>query len=198
MQQQLQKTLTSPADAAGFLQGSRDSGASSKDSSCDTDDFVMVPAQFPGQGAAMCTCACGCRLVSTHGPSEWASGSFTPGQLGHSPSLVLAVVSGWSVGQVMPSTPLALQPPSPSTLSRLCLRIESTPSRAPAPSDGAATHSVFAERRCSDLWGGYGLPKPCLGPHSAHDTGLYHFLSLLLASPRPLGLGCVGAGPGVH
>nr|XP_023396199.1 LOW QUALITY PROTEIN: serine/threonine-protein kinase ULK1 [Loxodonta africana] len=46
--QQLQKTLTSPADAAAFLQGSRDSGGSSKDSSCDTDDFVMVPAQFPG------------------------------------------------------------------------------------------------------------------------------------------------------
>ncbi|XP_029777729.1 serine/threonine-protein kinase ULK1 isoform X4 [Suricata suricatta] len=48
MQQQLQKTLTSPADAAGFLHGSRGSGGSSKDSSCDTDDFVMVPAQFPG------------------------------------------------------------------------------------------------------------------------------------------------------
>lgn len=48
MQRQLQKTLTSPADAAGFLQGSRESGGSSKDSSCDTDDFVMVPAQFPG------------------------------------------------------------------------------------------------------------------------------------------------------
>ncbi|KAF5916462.1 hypothetical protein HPG69_014129, partial [Diceros bicornis minor] len=48
MQQQLRKTLTSPADTAGFLQGSRDSGGSSKDSSCDTDDFVMVPAQFPG------------------------------------------------------------------------------------------------------------------------------------------------------
>ncbi|XP_017724310.1 serine/threonine-protein kinase ULK1 isoform X2 [Rhinopithecus roxellana] len=45
--QQLQKTLTSPADAAGFLHSSRDSGGS-KDSSCDTDDFVMVPAQFPG------------------------------------------------------------------------------------------------------------------------------------------------------
>ncbi|XP_010602827.1 serine/threonine-protein kinase ULK1, partial [Fukomys damarensis] len=43
----MQKTLTSPADAAGFLHGSRDSGGSSKDS-CDTDDFVMVPAQFPG------------------------------------------------------------------------------------------------------------------------------------------------------
>ncbi|XP_074212514.1 serine/threonine-protein kinase ULK1 isoform X2 [Camelus bactrianus] len=28
--------------------GSRDSGSSSKDSSCDTDDFVMVPAQLPG------------------------------------------------------------------------------------------------------------------------------------------------------
>ncbi|XP_016046403.1 serine/threonine-protein kinase ULK1 isoform X3 [Erinaceus europaeus] len=45
--QQLQKTLISPAEAAGFLQGSRDSGGSSKDS-CDTDDFVMVPAQFAG------------------------------------------------------------------------------------------------------------------------------------------------------
>ncbi|XP_069353472.1 serine/threonine-protein kinase ULK1 isoform X2 [Eulemur rufifrons] len=45
--QQLQKTLTSPVDATGFLHGSRDSGGS-KDSSCDTDDFVMVPAQFPG------------------------------------------------------------------------------------------------------------------------------------------------------
>lgn len=50
---QLQKTLTSPADAAGFLQGSRDSGGSSKDS-CDTDDFVMVPAQFPGQAHSQC------------------------------------------------------------------------------------------------------------------------------------------------
>ncbi|GAB5578947.1 serine/threonine-protein kinase ULK1 isoform X1 [Prionailurus iriomotensis] len=48
MQQPLQRTLTSPADAAGFLHGSRGSGGSSKDSSCDTDDFVMVPAQFPG------------------------------------------------------------------------------------------------------------------------------------------------------
>ncbi|XP_054229379.1 serine/threonine-protein kinase ULK1 isoform X1 [Homo sapiens] len=45
--QQLQKTLASPADTAGFLHSSRDSGGS-KDSSCDTDDFVMVPAQFPG------------------------------------------------------------------------------------------------------------------------------------------------------
>uniref|UniRef100_A0A8D0NKP7 non-specific serine/threonine protein kinase n=1 Tax=Sus scrofa TaxID=9823 RepID=A0A8D0NKP7_PIG len=57
MQQQLQKTLTSPADAAGFLQGSRDSGGSSKDSSCDTDDFVMVPAQFPGDLVADAACA---------------------------------------------------------------------------------------------------------------------------------------------
>ncbi|KAM9055791.1 serine/threonine-protein kinase ULK1 isoform 1-T1 [Megaptera novaeangliae] len=45
---EMQRTLTAPAEAAGFLQGSRDSGGSSKNSSCDTDDFVMVPAQFPG------------------------------------------------------------------------------------------------------------------------------------------------------
>ncbi|XP_037367241.1 serine/threonine-protein kinase ULK1 isoform X5 [Talpa occidentalis] len=47
MQQQLRKTMTSPGEAAGLLQGSRDSGGSSKDS-CDTDDFVMVPAPFAG------------------------------------------------------------------------------------------------------------------------------------------------------
>ncbi|KAG8515026.1 Serine/threonine-protein kinase ULK1, partial [Galemys pyrenaicus] len=47
MQQQLRKTLTSPGEATGLLQGSRDSGGSSKDS-CDTDDFVMVPAPFAG------------------------------------------------------------------------------------------------------------------------------------------------------
>ncbi|XP_065595185.1 serine/threonine-protein kinase ULK1 isoform X2 [Cyrtonyx montezumae] len=49
MQQQLQeKALASPTqDSPGFLHGSKDSaGSSSKNSSCDTDDFVMVPAQF--------------------------------------------------------------------------------------------------------------------------------------------------------
>ncbi|KAM9624540.1 serine/threonine-protein kinase ULK1 isoform 6-T6 [Morphnus guianensis] len=49
MQQQLQeKAMASPTqDSPGFLHGSKDSaGSSSKNSSCDTDDFVMVPAQF--------------------------------------------------------------------------------------------------------------------------------------------------------
>eukprot|EP00079_Xenopus_tropicalis_P029204 XP_012824444.1 PREDICTED: serine/threonine-protein kinase ULK1 isoform X3 [Xenopus tropicalis] len=48
--QQIQgKTLVSPLpDSPGFLQGSKESAeSSSKNSSCDTDDFVMVPAQFP-------------------------------------------------------------------------------------------------------------------------------------------------------
>ncbi|XP_035196309.1 serine/threonine-protein kinase ULK1 isoform X3 [Oxyura jamaicensis] len=55
MQQQLQeKTLASPTqDSPGFLHGSKDSaGSSSKNSSCDTDDFVMVPAQFSSDMAA--------------------------------------------------------------------------------------------------------------------------------------------------
>ncbi|XP_027757174.1 serine/threonine-protein kinase ULK1 isoform X3 [Empidonax traillii] len=49
MQQQLQeKALASPTqDSPGILHRSKDSaGSSSKNSSCDTDDFVMVPAQF--------------------------------------------------------------------------------------------------------------------------------------------------------
>ncbi|XP_030439117.1 serine/threonine-protein kinase ULK1 isoform X4 [Gopherus evgoodei] len=48
MQQLREKALVSPAqESPGFLHGSKDSaGSSSKNSSCDTDDFVMVPAQF--------------------------------------------------------------------------------------------------------------------------------------------------------
>ncbi|XP_047684017.1 serine/threonine-protein kinase ULK1 isoform X1 [Prionailurus viverrinus] len=79
IQQPLQRTLTSPADTAGFLHGSRGSGGSSKDSSCDTDDFVMVPAQFPGDLVAevagvkpppdslMCS---GSSLVASAGPES--------------------------------------------------------------------------------------------------------------------------------
>uniref|UniRef100_A0A8C9FA39 non-specific serine/threonine protein kinase n=1 Tax=Pavo cristatus TaxID=9049 RepID=A0A8C9FA39_PAVCR len=55
MQQQLQeKALASPTqDSPGFLHGSKDSaGSSSKNSSCDTDDFVMVPAQFSSKLAS--------------------------------------------------------------------------------------------------------------------------------------------------
>ncbi|XP_073532193.1 serine/threonine-protein kinase ULK1 isoform X2 [Phyllobates terribilis] len=48
LQQLQEKTLVSPIpDSPGFLQGSKESAGSSKNSSCDTDDFVMVPAQFP-------------------------------------------------------------------------------------------------------------------------------------------------------
>ncbi|XP_053136224.1 serine/threonine-protein kinase ULK1 isoform X2 [Hemicordylus capensis] len=44
-----EKALASPTQGSpGFLHGSKESvGSSSKNSSCDTDDFVMVPAQFP-------------------------------------------------------------------------------------------------------------------------------------------------------
>ncbi|XP_054074937.1 serine/threonine-protein kinase ULK1 isoform X6 [Rissa tridactyla] len=58
MQQQLQeKALASPTqDSPGFLHGSKESaGSSSKNSSCDTDDFVMVPAQFSSDLAAEAT-----------------------------------------------------------------------------------------------------------------------------------------------
>ncbi|XP_072839193.2 serine/threonine-protein kinase ULK1 isoform X1 [Pogona vitticeps] len=43
-----EKALASPTQGSpGFLHGSKESASSSKNSSCDTDDFVMVPAQFP-------------------------------------------------------------------------------------------------------------------------------------------------------
>ena len=45
------KALVSPTqDATGFLlKDSSGGGSSSKNSSCDTDDFVMVPAHFTGK-----------------------------------------------------------------------------------------------------------------------------------------------------
>uniref|UniRef100_A0A4W5RMA3 non-specific serine/threonine protein kinase n=1 Tax=Hucho hucho TaxID=62062 RepID=A0A4W5RMA3_9TELE len=48
VQQHRAKTLASPTqDSPGFLKDSSGGGCSSKNSSCDTDDFVMVPAHFP-------------------------------------------------------------------------------------------------------------------------------------------------------
>ncbi|KAJ8379910.1 hypothetical protein SKAU_G00006880 [Synaphobranchus kaupii] len=44
------KALTSPTqDSPGFLLKDSAGNSSSKNSSCDTDDFVMVPAQFPSE-----------------------------------------------------------------------------------------------------------------------------------------------------
>uniref|UniRef100_A0A8C3IKT7 non-specific serine/threonine protein kinase n=1 Tax=Chrysemys picta bellii TaxID=8478 RepID=A0A8C3IKT7_CHRPI len=57
MQQLREKALVSPAqDSPGFLHGSKDSAeSSSKNSSCDTDDFVMVPAQFSSKPCCLRT-----------------------------------------------------------------------------------------------------------------------------------------------
>ncbi|XP_062867143.1 serine/threonine-protein kinase ULK1 isoform X2 [Trichomycterus rosablanca] len=51
IQQTRAKALASPTqDSPGFpLKDSAGGGGSSKNSSCDTDDFVMVPAHFPGE-----------------------------------------------------------------------------------------------------------------------------------------------------
>ncbi|KAK1328224.1 hypothetical protein QTO34_011791 [Cnephaeus nilssonii] len=95
--QQLQKTLVSPAEAAGFLQGSRDSGGSSKDSSCDTDDFVMVPAQFPGD------------LVA-----EAAGGKPPPDSLMCSGSSLVASAGLESHGRTPSPSPPCSGSPSPS------------------------------------------------------------------------------------
>lgn len=56
MQQLRAKTLASPTqDSPGFLHGLKDSAGSSKDSSCDMDDFVMVPVQFSSDIASEAT-----------------------------------------------------------------------------------------------------------------------------------------------
>ncbi|XP_040203592.1 serine/threonine-protein kinase ULK1 isoform X2 [Rana temporaria] len=115
MQQLQEKTLVSPMpDSPGFLQGLKESGgSSSKNSSCDTDDFVMVPAQFPGsqgdiaeattskpiQDTLMCS---GSLLTSTGQESHARTPSPTPlYSCSPSPSR-LSQTSGSRYGQSVP------------------------------------------------------------------------------------------------
>ncbi|XP_053525720.1 serine/threonine-protein kinase ULK1 isoform X2 [Artibeus jamaicensis] len=77
--------------------GSRDSGGSSKDSSCDTDDFVMVPAQFPGD------------LVA-----EAAGGKPAPDSLMCSGSSLVASAGLESHGRTPSPSPPCSSSPSPS------------------------------------------------------------------------------------
>ncbi|XP_048199123.1 serine/threonine-protein kinase ULK1 isoform X2 [Perognathus longimembris pacificus] len=112
---QLQKTLTSPADATGFLQGSRDSGGSSKDS-CDTDDFVMVPAQFPGDLVA--------EVASAKPPPDsllcsGRAGPFSSGRCGSSvPIPVPTQVHNYQRIEQNLQSPTQLQAPRSSAIRR--------------------------------------------------------------------------------
>ncbi|POI35607.1 hypothetical protein CIB84_000641 [Bambusicola thoracicus] len=84
MQQQLQeKALASPSqDSPGFLHGSKDSaGSSSKNSSCDTDDFVMVPAQFSSEMTAE---AAGGKPIQDSLMYSGRPGQFSSSKYGHS------------------------------------------------------------------------------------------------------------------
>ncbi|XP_058137183.1 serine/threonine-protein kinase ULK1 isoform X2 [Dasypus novemcinctus] len=94
--QQLPRTLTCPADAA-FLQASRDSGGSSKGSSCDTDDFVMVPAPFPGD-----------LVADTPGAKPLADSLMCSGSL-------MASVGPGVRGPTPPPSPPCSSSPSPSS-----------------------------------------------------------------------------------
>ncbi|KAH0625362.1 hypothetical protein JD844_014819 [Phrynosoma platyrhinos] len=84
-----EKTLASPMQGSpGFLHGSKESaGSSSKNSSCDTDDFVMVPAQFSSKlrASSLVTSACLESQGRTSSPSPPDSSSPSPsGKYGQS------------------------------------------------------------------------------------------------------------------
>ncbi|XP_077015641.1 serine/threonine-protein kinase ULK1 isoform X1 [Tamandua tetradactyla] len=161
MPQQLQKTLTCPADTVGFLHGSRDSGGSSKDSSCDTDDFVMVPAQFPGD------------LVA-----EAAGAKPPPDSLMCSGSSLVASMGLESRGRTPSPSPPCSSSPSPSsryggsapipvpTQVHNYQRIEQN---LQAPSSCQAPRSTVVRRSgsCSPL----GLARASISPPSPADHG---------------------------
>ncbi|XP_019362603.1 PREDICTED: serine/threonine-protein kinase ULK1 isoform X3 [Gavialis gangeticus] len=83
MQQLQEKALASPTqDSPGFLHGSKDSaGSSSKNSSCDTDDFVMVPAQFPSDITAE---AAGGKPIQDSLMYSGRPGQYSSSKYGHS------------------------------------------------------------------------------------------------------------------
>ncbi|XP_064434246.1 serine/threonine-protein kinase ULK1 isoform X5 [Mirounga angustirostris] len=149
MQQQLQKTLTSPADAAGFLQGSRGSGGSSKDSSCDTDDFVMVPAQFPGD------------LVA-----EAAGAKPPPDSLMCSGSSLVASAGLESRGRTPSPSPPCSSSPSPSGSSAICRSGSTSPlgfARASPSPPSHAEHGAALARKLSLGGGRPYTPSPQVG-----------------------------------
>uniref|UniRef100_A0A8D0H1Q5 non-specific serine/threonine protein kinase n=1 Tax=Sphenodon punctatus TaxID=8508 RepID=A0A8D0H1Q5_SPHPU len=83
MQQLQEKALASPTqDSPGFLHRSKDSaGSSSKNSSCDTDDFVMVPAQFSSKQTAE---AAGGKPIQDSLMCSGRPGQFSSSKYGHS------------------------------------------------------------------------------------------------------------------
>ncbi|XP_045436277.1 serine/threonine-protein kinase ULK1 isoform X2 [Pipistrellus kuhlii] len=175
---QLQKTLISPAEAAGFLHGSRDSGGSSKDSSCDTDDFVMVPAQLPGD------------LVA-----EAAGGKPPPDSLMCSGSSLVASAGLESHGRTPSPSPPCSGSPSPSgrpgpfsssrcgasvpipvpTQVQNYQRIEQnlqSPTQFQAPRSSAIRRSGSTSPR------GFARASPSPPSHAEHGAGLARKLSL--------------------
>uniref|UniRef100_UPI00398F2EED serine/threonine-protein kinase ULK1 isoform X3 n=1 Tax=Pristiophorus japonicus TaxID=55135 RepID=UPI00398F2EED len=98
-----EKTLASPTqETPGFLQGSKDSVGSSKNSSCDIDDFVLVPYNSP-----------------THYSSELLSDSMAgrtvTDSLNYSSSLLTSAGLG---SQERPSSPSASYSSTPSPSGR--------------------------------------------------------------------------------
>ncbi|XP_072562047.1 serine/threonine-protein kinase ULK1a isoform X1 [Paramormyrops kingsleyae] len=101
MQQLQHKTLASPTqDAPGFLLKDSAGNSSSKNSSCDMDDFVMVPAQLPSE----MTC-------------EGTGGKTVQDSLMYSGSSLLASTGG-RVAQVRTRSPSPSFSGSPGILSR--------------------------------------------------------------------------------
>ncbi|XP_072517467.1 serine/threonine-protein kinase ULK1 isoform X2 [Salminus brasiliensis] len=101
IQQIRAKALASPTqDSPGYLlkdSGGGGGGSSSKNSSCDTDDFVMVPAHFPSE----LTC-------------EMPSGKVLQDSLMYSGSSLLASGSQGSQAKTPPRSPSYSSSPSPA------------------------------------------------------------------------------------
>ncbi|XP_043924701.1 serine/threonine-protein kinase ULK1 [Protopterus annectens] len=144
-----EKTLMSPTQGSpGFLHGSKESvGSSSKNSSCDTDDFVMVPAQLssdimgeaaggkPAPGSLVC---CGSSLVTSAGLGSQgrASSPSLSYSSSPSPSSRGTHLSSSSCGQSLPI-------PVPSQIHNY-QRIEQnlqSPTRCTSPRSGGVRRS---------------------------------------------------------
>ncbi|XP_028829022.1 serine/threonine-protein kinase ULK1 isoform X4 [Denticeps clupeoides] len=171
------KAIASPTqDSPGFqLKDSGGGGGSSKNSSCDTDDFVMVPAHFPSeltcemlagkvlQDSLMCS---GSSLLASGGlgsqgktPPRSPTYSTSPGQPGRLTECLASNCSNY--GQSVPI-------PVPTQIHNY-QRMEQN---FPSPGQNSSPRVVPPVRRCSSgssLAFGRAGPSP---PHSgAHGSG---------------------------
>ncbi|KAG7480645.1 hypothetical protein MATL_G00058480 [Megalops atlanticus] len=184
IQQLRTKALASPTqDPPGFLLKDSGGNSSSKNSSCDADDFVMVPAQFPseitcevpgGKGVQDCLMYSGSSLVASGGPgSQGKTPSPSPSFSG-SPSPV-GRVADFSASSYSQSVPI----PVPTQI----LNYQRMEQNLHSPNQHGLPRTLLPKRRYST--GSQGIGRTGASPPFPDQGAAFYGRRLSLGGSRP-------------